>query len=114
MARVDRIALPHGHSVFSAQWQNYPAGQNFGVNASIFALGVLFMPITKLFGPVISWNIALRLAVALSAISMCFVLRRWTTWWPAAFVGGFSTAFPAISRSTAAITCFLFSCRCPP
>ena len=82
------FALPHGHNLFSAQWQNYPAGQNFGVNASILALGVLFMPITKLFGPVIAWNVALRLAVALSAISMCLVLRRWTTWWPAAFVGG--------------------------
>ncbi len=82
------FALPHGHNVFSAQWQNYPAGQNFGVNASMLALGVLFMPITKLFGPVVAWNIALRLAVVLSATSMCLVLRRWTTWWPAAFVGG--------------------------
>ena len=89
------FALPHGHNVFSAQWQNYPAGQNFGVNGSMLALGVLFMPITKLFGPVVAWNIALRLAVALSASSMCLVLRRWTTWWPAAFVGGLLYGFSA-------------------
>ncbi len=89
------LALPHGHNVFSAQWQNYPAGENFGVNGSMLALGVLFMPITKLFGPVVTWNIALRLAVVLSASSMCFVLRRWTTWWPAAFVGGLIYGFSA-------------------
>ena len=89
------FALPHGHNLFSAQWQNYPAGQNFGVNGSMLALGVLFMPITKLFGPVVTWNIALRLAVALSASSMCLVLRRWTTWWPAAFVGGLIYGFSA-------------------
>ena len=89
------FALPHGHSLFLTQWQNYPAGQNFGVNGSMLALGVLFMPITKVFGPIVTWNIALRLAVALSASSMCFVLRRWTTWWPAAFVGGLLYGFSA-------------------
>ena len=89
------FALLHGHSVFFTQWQNYPAGQNFGVNGSMLALGVLFLPITKVFGPVVTWNIALRLAVAVSASSMCFVLRRWTTWWPAAFVGGLLYGFSA-------------------
>jgi hypothetical protein len=87
------FALSHGHNVFAAQWQNYPAGQNFGVNGSMLALGVLFLPITKLFGPVVTWNIAIRLAVALSASSMCLVLRRWTAWWPAAFVGGLIYGF---------------------
>jgi Bacterial Ig domain len=82
------FALPHGHNVLAAQWQNYPLGQNFGVNGSMLALGVLFLPITKVFGPIVTWNIAIRLAVAVSASSMCLVLRRWTTWWPAAFVGG--------------------------
>ena len=82
------FALPHGHNVLSAQWQNYPAGQNFGANGSMLALGILFAPITKLFGPIVAWNVAVRLALAASAFSMCLVLRRWTTWWPAAFVGG--------------------------
>ncbi len=86
-------ALPHGHNLFLAPWLNSPFGQNFGVNGSMVALGVLFMPITKLFGPVVTWNIALRLALALSAISMCLVLRRWTRWWPAAFVGGLLYGF---------------------
>ncbi|MGH9078566.1 MAG: hypothetical protein ACRDYE_00525, partial [Acidimicrobiales bacterium] len=81
-------ALPDVHNLFLAQGQNYPLGQNFGVNGSMLVLGIVFMPITKLFGPVVTWNILLRLAFAASASSMCLVLRRWTTWWPAAFLGG--------------------------
>ena len=108
------FALPHGHSVFFTPWQNYPAGQNFGVNGSMLALGVLFMPITKLFGPVVTWNIALRLAVALSASSMCFVLRRWTTWWPAAFVGGLLYGFSAYMAFRGADYLFLIFVPLPP
>ena len=108
------FALPHDHSVFLTQWQNYPAGQNFGVNNSMLALGVLFMPITKLFGPVVTWNIALRLAVALSASSMCFVLRRWTTWWPAAFVGGLLYGFSAYMVYNGADYLFLVFVPLPP
>ena len=89
------FALPHGYSAFFSQWQNYPAGENFGVNGSMLALGTIFIPITKLFGPVVTWNILMRLALVVSAGSMCFVLRRWTTWWPAAFVGGLLYGFSA-------------------
>ena len=62
------------------------------------ALGVIsppFPPITKVFGPVVTFNIALRLAPAVSASSMCLVLRRWTRWWPAAFFGGLLYGFSA-------------------
>jgi hypothetical protein len=86
-------ALPQGRDIFLANGQNYPKGQNFGANTSMLALGVIFLPITKLFGPVVTWNVALRLAVAASATSMCLVLRRWTTWWPAAFLGGLLYGF---------------------
>jgi hypothetical protein len=89
------FALPHGHNVLLAQWQNFPSGQNFGVNGSMLALGVVFSPITKLFGPVVTWNVLMRLAVAISASSMCLVLRRFTAWWPAAFVGGLLYGFSA-------------------
>jgi hypothetical protein len=107
-------ALPEGHSIFLTQWQNYPAGQNFGVNGSMLALGVLFLPITKAFGPVVAWNIALRLAVAVSASSMCFVLRRWTTWWPAAFVGGLLYGFSAYMAYNGANYLFLVFVPLPP
>ena len=108
------FAVPHGHDVFLAQWQNYPDGQNFGVNGSMLALGVLFMPITKVFGPIVSWNIALRFALAISASSMCFVLRRWVTWWPAAFVGGLLYGFSAYILANAGNYLFLIFVPLPP
>jgi hypothetical protein len=98
-------ALPHLHSLFLTPAQNYPLGQNFGVNGSMLALGTLFTPITKLLGPVVTWNVLLRLGVVASALSMCLVLRRWTTWWPAAFVGGLLYGF---SSYTVGVSAYLF------
>ena len=106
-------ALPNVHNLFLAQGQNYPYGQNFGVNGSMLALGVLFAPITKVFGPIVTYNVLLRLALATSAASMCFVLRRWTTWWPAAFVGGLLYGFSAYT-STFGSDLFLIFVPLPP
>jgi hypothetical protein len=106
-------ALPNVQSLFLAQGQNYPNGQNFGVNGSMLALGVLFAPITKIFGPVVTYNILLRVALATSAAAMCFVLRRRTRWWPAAFVGGLLCGFSAYT-STFGSDLFLIFAPLPP
>jgi Bacterial Ig domain len=108
------FALTHGHNVLSAQWQNYPAGENFGAQGSILTLGIIFLPITKLFGPIVSWNIAIRLALAVSASSMCFVLRRWTNWWPAAFVGGLLYGFSTYAVHYSSDLLFLAFVPLPP
>jgi Bacterial Ig domain len=108
------FALLHGHNVFLAQWQNYPLGENFGVNGSMLALGVLFLPITKVFGPIVTWNVAVRFALAISATSMCLVLRRWVTWWPAAFVGGLLYGFGAYALYFADDLLFLVFVPLPP
>ena len=89
------FAFPHLHTLFSAPGINYPRGTNFGVSPSMIAVGVLLLPFTKLFGVTAAWNIGLRLAVVVSATSMCLVLRRWTSWWPAAFIGGLLYGFSA-------------------
>ena len=90
-----QYALAHGHNPFFSQWQSFPTGLNVGVDTSMVALGVIFSPVTSLFGPIVTWNVLLRLAVVLSAFSMCLVLRRWTRWWPAAFFGGLIYGFSA-------------------
>ena len=46
------------------------------------AIGVPLMPVTWLFGPVASLNVALTLAPVLSALPMFVLLRRWVTWLP--------------------------------
>lgn len=86
-------SLIHGHNPLFTSWQNDPVGINAGVNGSMLILGALASPITFLVGPVVSWNVLERAAPFLSALSMCLVLRRWTTWWPAAFVGGLLYGF---------------------
>jgi hypothetical protein len=109
-----QYALWHGHNPFYSQMQNYPVGLNLLVNTSMMALGVVFSPITSLFGPIVTWNILLRLAFVLSAGSMCFVLRRWTVWWPAAFVGGLLYGFSAYATFYGGEYLFLAFVPLPP
>ena len=90
-----QYALAHGHNPFFSQWQSFPTGLNVIDDTSMVALGAIFSPITSLFGPIVTWNVLLRLAVVASAFSMCLVLRRWTRWWPAAFLGGLIYGFSA-------------------
>jgi hypothetical protein len=96
----DYFALIHGHNPLFTDWLNYPVGLNAGVNTSMLALGWLVSPITFLFGPVVSWNVLERAAPFVSALSMCLVLRRWTRWWPAAFVGGLLYGFSCYVTSS--------------
>jgi hypothetical protein len=57
------------------------------------ALGLLLTPITLLWGPVVSWNVALTLALALTGGAGYLLCRRFTAWKPAAFVGGLLIGF---------------------
>ena len=86
-------AITHGRNPLFSSWLNAPYGTNVAVNTSMPLLGIVSAPITWVFGPVATYNILLRLGFALSSFSMCLVLRRWTRWWPAAFVGGLLYGF---------------------
>jgi len=88
-------ALAHGHNPFFSGWQSFPTGLNTLSDTSMVALGTIVSPVTALFGPIVTWNVLLRLAVVSSAFAMCLVLRRWTNWWPAAFVGGLIYGYSA-------------------
>jgi hypothetical protein len=81
-------ALSHGLNPFYSTWVDYPHGVNLMNNTAMPLLGIVFAPFTLAFGALSTFSLLMRLAFALSGISMCFVLRRWTTWWPAAFIGG--------------------------
>ncbi len=105
-------ALPHGHNIFLTQWQNYPAGENFGVNDSMLPLGLLFLPITKLLARLSAgtsryvWPLRSQ---QVRCASCSDVGRR----------GGqppssedCSTAFPAMPPTSPVVCCFSPSCRC--
>jgi hypothetical protein len=57
------------------------------------AVGIVLAPVTWLFGPVATMNVASTLGPALSALAMFWLLRRWVRWTPAAFVGGLVFGF---------------------
>lgn len=87
------FALFHGHNPFFTNFIDYPGGVNLATNTLASPLGLAASPMTLALGPVATYNLLLRLALASSATSMCFVLRSWTKWWPAAFAGGLLYGF---------------------
>jgi hypothetical protein len=86
-------ALAHGHDPFFTTAMGYPHGVNLLANTSVIAFGLLLAPVTWLFGPIVTLNVALTLAPALSAFAMFVLLRRWVRFAPAAFVGGLLYGF---------------------
>jgi hypothetical protein len=86
-------AIAHGLDPFFSTAMSHPSGVNLLDNTSELALGVVLAPVTWLFGPVASLNVALTLAPALSALAMFLLLRRWVRWAPAAFAGGLLYGF---------------------
>ncbi len=86
-------AIAHGHSVLYSTALFHPGGINLLSNTSVLAIGIPLAPVTWLFGPVATLNVGLTLAPALSALAMFWLLRRWVSWTPAAFIGGLVYGF---------------------
>jgi hypothetical protein len=89
------FALGHGHSPLFSTFQFHPHGFNLLDDTSVPALGFLFSPVTVLFGPVVSMNLASTLVPPATAFSMYWLLLRWVRWAPAAFFGGLAYGFSA-------------------
>jgi hypothetical protein len=81
-------AITHLHNPLYSSYVDAPHGISLMTNTAAPLLGVVFAPVTWILNPTATLNLTMRLALVFSGIAMCFVLRRWTTWWPAAFVGG--------------------------
>ncbi len=86
-------AIAHGHNPFFSTALFHPGGINLLSNTSVLAIGIPLAPITWLFGPVATLNVAATLSPALSALAAFWVLRRWVRWSPAAFLGGLLYGF---------------------
>jgi hypothetical protein len=84
-------ALSHGLNPFYSTKLFVPHGINMVPNS--LALGIVAAPATWLFGPVASLNLIDLLSPPLSALAMFWLLRRWTSWAPAAFIGGLFFGF---------------------
>ena len=86
-------AISHSLNPLYTTAVHYPSGVNLLANTSVLAIGVVLAPITWLFGPIATLNVASTLAPVLSALAMFVLLRRWVSWTPAAFIGGLFYGF---------------------
>jgi hypothetical protein len=86
-------ALSHGLNPLYSTAMFHPTGVNLLANTAVLGIGLPLAPITWLFGPVATLNVALTLSPALSAVAMFVLLLRFVTWTPSAFVGGLLYGF---------------------
>ena len=87
------FALFHGLNPWFTNFIDFPSGVNMAENPTMPLLGLLTAPISKIFGPVSSFNFLLWLGFTSSATSAFFVLRHWVDRTGAAFVGGLLYGF---------------------
>jgi hypothetical protein len=86
-------AVAHGHNPFFSTALFHPGGINLLAQTSVMGLSIPLAPVTWIWGPVATLNVASTLAPALSAFFCFLVLRRWVPWMPAAFLGGLLYGF---------------------
>jgi hypothetical protein len=86
-------AVAHGHNPFYSTALFHPTGVNLLAQTSVMGLSVPLIPVTWIWGPVASLNVAATITPALSAFTAFVVLRRWAPWTPAAFLGGLLFGF---------------------
>ena len=86
-------ALAHGENPFYSSALFHPSGINLLAQTSVTGLSLPLVPVTWIWGPVASLNVASTVAPAVSAFTAFVVVRRWARWTPAAFVGGLLYGF---------------------
>jgi hypothetical protein len=86
-------ALAHGQNPFFSSALFHPTGINLLAQTSVTGLSIPLAPVTWIWGPVASLNVASTITPALTAFTAFVVIRRWAPWTPAAFVGGLLYGF---------------------
>lgn len=108
-------AIVHGHDPFYSTAMFHPQGINLLSNTSVMGWTFLLLPVTALFGPIASLNVALIAAPVLSATAAMWVARRWVRSSAAAFVAGALYGFsPLVLFQTAGAHLMATSLFVPP
>ena len=92
-------ALGHGLDPFFTTAMYHPDGVNVVSNTSFLAWDLLLAPVTVVAGPLAAFAVSVVLAPALDALVAFVVLRRFTSWHPAAFAGGLLFGFGPFAAS---------------
>lgn len=101
---VTAHAVWHWENPFTSTLQNYPVGVNLMANTAMFGLGIPLSPVTMLFGPTVTWAVALTGGLAGTAAAWYWLFSRYlVTSRLAAAIGGAFCGFapPMISHGNA-------------
>ena len=107
-------ALLHGQNIFSTHLINYPLGVDVAQNTGIPILGIVTAPLTLLVSPIASMNLLRWVAFWLSAYAAYAVITKWTSWAPAAFVGGLLYGFSPYMAAQGLLHLNLYFIPLPP
>ncbi len=102
-------ALGSGQNPLNLGALMVPHGLNMLSATSVLALSIPMIPITWLFGPLLSLNVLTLLAPVLSALAAYFFAKRFTDFWPAATVGGFLYGFSSYVISQGSVAHLMLS-----
>jgi hypothetical protein len=103
-------SLAHGLNPFFTNALFVPTGVNLAQNTEAPLLGLVMAPITIVFGPIVSTNLIMVVAMPISATAAFVVLRKWKVWIPAAALGGLVYGFsPYMIGQAAAHPVFIFT-----
>jgi hypothetical protein len=86
-------AVTHFVNPFFSNSMFVPTGVNLAQNTQGPLLGLAAAPITLTYGPTVTANLLLILAMPASAAATFIVLRKWRVWGPAAALGGLVYGF---------------------
>lgn len=106
-------AARHLLNPFFSTLINAPYGANLTPNTSMPLLGLLGAPFTLTLGPIATYNVLIRLALAASAAAMYLLLREWVGPVPS-FVGGLIYGFGPWTVSQALVHLDLAWAAIPP
>ncbi|WP_431966429.1 glycosyl transferase [Nocardia sp. bgisy134] len=91
---VTAHSVAHLENPLGTNLQNFPAGVNMMANTAMFGVGVPFTPITLLFGPTVTFVLALTLGLAATAYAWYRLFaRELVTSRAAAAIGGLFCGF---------------------
>jgi hypothetical protein len=107
-------ALLHGKNLFETNALNYPYGVDLAQNTGMPLLGLVTAPLTLLVNPIASENLLRFASFALSAYAAYWVLRKFVSWVPAAFVGGLLYGFSPYMLTQGSIHLNLMFVPLPP
>jgi Glycosyltransferase family 87 len=93
------FALGHGDNPFVTSYLNAPDGVNLMWNTSLILPALLLAPVTLLWGPVLTYNILLTVAVGGSAWTAYLAFRRFVGSHLAAATGGLVYGFSPYMRA---------------